>query len=146
DKSFVAHFTKPDTRPTVMIPQKPVLKKAPTVDRDGVPQWAKEAFGKESRTIEIMASMDSNGKIGSVYFEGEGRIRTTHISGPTESTHIDRTTVRFNISQSEARDAYWKIFEKDNHDEIEEAEANDDDDAREDLLEQFESEYREWLK
>ncbi len=70
-------------------------------DDYGVPEWAKEAYRSESK-ITVICSMSSDGKIGSVYFGQQGRIRTTHSGGPEQKKHENLTTVQFNIDDNQA--------------------------------------------
>jgi hypothetical protein len=81
----------------------PVLRSAPRrIQRDGVAEWAKEEYRREAPRTLIASVAD--GKIGSVYFD-DGRIRTTHRSGPEESGGR-AVTLQFNIDQSAARQAF----------------------------------------
>lgn len=65
----------------------------------GVPEWAEEEYRIDSARVMI-ASMDSDGLIGSMYFDDGSRIRTTHKSGPERGTHQGATTLQFNINDS----------------------------------------------
>ncbi|MFW5833071.1 MAG: hypothetical protein ACOCYE_03095 [Pseudomonadota bacterium] len=74
-------------------------------DEQGVPEWAQEEYRAEApRTL--IASMTPDGKIGSVYFPGGSRIRTTHRSGPAKETHEGRDTFQFNLDYDQAREIY----------------------------------------
>ena len=97
EKSIMASF-EPSQTPTGL---KPVI----TPNTAGVPQWAKDDYELES-VETLIASMTPDGKIGSLYFDDDGRIRTTHVHGPQRSEHEDQTTVQFNIKQSEAQAAF----------------------------------------
>lgn len=84
-----------------------ITKPEPTERPDGesVPEWAKEQYREEApRTV--VCSMDESGKIGSIYFDDEQRVRTTHGSGPARETH--ERTVRFNIDKDQAKTDYQK--------------------------------------
>jgi hypothetical protein len=83
------------------------LKQVSAPNRSGVPDWAKEDYKAEA-VATVIASMTSDKKIGSIYFEDEGRIRTTHAGGPKSSQHGE--TVQFNIS----RDGAWAAFMAEN--------------------------------
>jgi hypothetical protein len=76
-------------------------------DEGGVPDWAKQEYLEEApRTL--IASV-SGGKIGSVYF-GDGRIRTTHRSGPEHGDHSGQVTLQFNVNMAQARQAFAAAF------------------------------------
>ncbi len=80
-------------------------------DDGGVPEWAKEEYRQESKRT-VICSMTPDRKIGSVYFGGEGRIRTTHGSGPERKKHENLTTIQFNINESLAIPEFKKAYPK----------------------------------
>ena len=120
DKSIVASFEKaPITAPK----SRPDLNEVDQPKDQGVPDWAKKEYrAKHGRGVPdwakkeyvdnagrtVTASMTPDGKIGSIYFEGDGRIRTTHRSGPTRSEHGDKKTLQFNIDRKLARAQFDK--------------------------------------
>ena len=93
-----------DTSPSPFLP-KYEENETPGWQKDqGVPEWAKEDYIKESKKL-LVCSMTPDRKIGSVYFE-EGRIRTTHVSGPAKEEHGGSDTLQFNIDQKKGIKAY----------------------------------------
>lgn len=93
------------------IQSKPSLKKTDGPKEGGVPEWAKDEYRREARKT-LIASMTPDGKIGSVYFGEEGRIRTTHGAGPEKEGHSGHVTVQFNIDEAQARKAFDKANPK----------------------------------
>ncbi len=82
-------------------------------DRD-LPEWAKEEYKRESKRT-VIASMTSDGKIGSVYFD-TGRIRTTHSHGPEKEIHGDETVLQFNVDEGLAIPDFERTFAGDDAD------------------------------
>jgi hypothetical protein len=80
--------------------------KPPSAKPEGVPDWAKQEYRRDAKRT-LMASMTTDGKIGSVYFS-DGRIRTTHGAGPEKEGHSGHTTVQFNINEKAALEAFKK--------------------------------------
>ena len=78
----------------------------PSAKPEGVPEWAKKQYRRDAKRT-LMASMTTDGKIGSVYF-GDGRIRTTHGAGPEKEGHGGQTTVQFNIDEQAALEVFKK--------------------------------------
>jgi hypothetical protein len=96
---------EPDTSSSPSLPTYDEGETPAWAQESGVPEWAKEDYQQESKRI-VMASMTSDGKIGSIYFD-EGRIRTTHLAGPEKSNHSGPTKIlRFNVDEPEAIKAY----------------------------------------
>ena len=79
-------------------------------------QWAKDEYKLESveKVIASVALEGGKQKIGSIYFEGDGRIRTTHGASPERSKHGDRTTLQFNIESDRAEAAFKAAHRKNN--------------------------------
>lgn len=97
DKSFAATVAQPSDK----LGDKPTLRSVPKKEDGGVAQWAKDKYRlKAKRTV--MASMTSDGKIGSVYFSDGSRIRTTHGVGPAKELHDKARSVQFNVNEREA--------------------------------------------
>jgi hypothetical protein len=96
DKTFVASYAKPTDKQG----DKPSLKPTPKLDT-GVRQWAKDQYKAQSKRT-VMASMTSDGKIGSVYFDDGSRIRTTHSVGPAKEDHDKTRSVQFNVDEAAA--------------------------------------------
>ncbi|MCC7361823.1 MAG: hypothetical protein IT317_20235 [Anaerolineales bacterium] len=82
----------------------------PSAKPEGVPEWAKQEYRRDAKRI-LMASMTTDGKIGSVYFS-DGRIRTTHGAGPEKEGHGGQTTVQFNVDEKAALAVFKKEYPK----------------------------------
>ncbi|MEX0269738.1 DUF4157 domain-containing protein [Leptolyngbyaceae cyanobacterium UHCC 1019] len=80
-------------------------------DDGGVPEWAQEQYREESKRT-VICSMTPDGKIGSVYFGAEGRIRTTHGAGPAKESHSNLTAVQFNIDEKRAMEEFKSVNPK----------------------------------
>jgi hypothetical protein len=80
------------------------LKPTTTKVVKGVDEGVKEEYRREAKQT-LIASMTSDGKIGSVYFK-DGRIRTTHGAGPEKEGHDGERTVQFNIDDRMAQRYY----------------------------------------
>lgn len=91
-------------------PGSPLLKTVEKPKDKGVPEWAQEDYRRDAART-LIASMTSDGKIGSVYFEGEGRIRTTHVAGPTKESS-NEITVQFNVNDDSAQQAFFQKYPK----------------------------------
>lgn len=74
----------------------------------GVPDWAKEEYTVEAKR-NLVCSVD-NGKIGSVYFDDDTRIRTVHGSGPVKGGQPDKITAQFNIDWAKAKVSFAMLF------------------------------------
>ena len=80
-------------------------------DDGGVPEWAKEEYKKDAKRT-VICSMTPDGKIGSVYFGDQGRIRTTHGAGPAKESHSKLKTVQFNIDEQQALAVFQSVDPK----------------------------------
>lgn len=69
--------------------------------KEGVAEWAKKEYMKYA-SEQLVCSITPDGKIGSVYFGEEGRVRLTHSGGPKSEKHKNRKTTQFNINMDEA--------------------------------------------
>jgi hypothetical protein len=102
DKSFQGVFNKVDT---LYLSDAPKLKPVAKPAERGVGDWAKEDYNKQSKRT-VMTSQTPEGEIGSIYLT-DGRIRTTHPTGPKASKHGE--TIQFNVNHAKARDEYDKL-------------------------------------
>jgi hypothetical protein len=91
---------------------------------EGVAEWAQEEYKRDSKRT-VICSMTTDQKIGSVYFQDGGRIRTTHGAGPEKESHSHQTRLQFNIDENlaipefekakpKAKQSkhYWNYFDK----------------------------------
>jgi hypothetical protein len=101
DKSFVAKVAQPSDK----LGDKPTLRSVPKKEDGGVAQWARDKYRAKSKKT-VMASMTSDGKIGSVYFDDGSRIRTTHSVGPAKEQHDKARMVQFNVDEGQAQGEY----------------------------------------
>lgn len=94
DTSSITHSDRADLNPT---PRK--NRDGSSMDpADGVKLWAVHEY--LMAPVTVMCSM-KDGLIGSIYFDG-GRVRTTHIAGPTTSEHPADQLFQYNIDRAAA--------------------------------------------
>ena len=75
------------------------------LQKSGAPDWAKANYKLQAKRM-VMASMTSDGKIGSIYFDDGSRIRTTHGVSPTSEQHEKDRSVQFNVDEGKAQKEY----------------------------------------
>ena len=101
DNTFEATVAKPSDK----LGDVPTLRPTAKPKERGVGEWAKEDYRTEAKRT-VMASMTSDGKIGSVYFSDGNRIRTTHGVGPAKEHHAKERSVQFNVNEAQAQIEY----------------------------------------